>query len=97
MSIRPVCLSHATDFHDELDRLGRDGDRTVRCHDVGNADLRGHVPASRVSAPACAEEARAIAAAGRIRLDAILELDESEVDAMVDEFDRWRHKADPSE
>ncbi len=47
--------------------------------------------------PHASEEARAIASAGRIRLDAILELDESEVDAMVDEFDRWRHKADPSE
>ena len=35
--------------------------------------------------------------AASVRLDAILDLDESEVDAMVDEFDRLRHKADPSE
>jgi len=50
--------------------------------------------------PAWAECRAADVAAFRaasVRLEAILELDESEVDAMVDEFDRLHHKDDPSE
>lgn len=62
---------------------------------------KAHLLASPVQPdPTSAERRAADVAASRaagVRLDAILELDESEVEAMVDEFDRLRHKADPSE
>lgn len=58
--------------------------------------LASPVQPDLVSAERRADDVAAFRAAS-VRLDAILELDGAEVDAMVDEFDRLRHKDDPSE
>lgn len=69
--------------------------------DQGSAARESRLLASPIQPDPVSAEPRAadVAAfrAASVRLDAILDLDESEVEAMVDEFDRLRHKDDPSE